>query len=185
MTKAEENENKIVAQRYANAILEFADDKRLTKEQILSEFSDVVKSIDASSDIKRVMYSPVISSGEKKLVLEKMFEGRVDRVIINFLKLLVDKSRFSMLQTIFNECKAYVNKMNNLLALNITSAIELNDNEKAMVKVKLEKVLNKEIELSWSVDGNIIGGLVFEAGDNIVDCSLRKKIQEINKEINV
>ena len=41
MTKAEENENKIVAQRYANAILEFADDKRLTKEQILSEFSDV------------------------------------------------------------------------------------------------------------------------------------------------
>ena len=71
------------------------------------------------------------------------------------------------------------------MEIKITSAIELNDNEKAMIKVKLQKILNKEIELDWASDNSLIGGLVFEAGDNIVDCSLQHKLQEINKEITI
>ena len=54
-----------------------------------------------------------------------------------------------------------------------------------MIKVKLEKILNKAIELDWASDSNLIGGLVFESGDNIIECSLQHKLQEIKKEITI
>lgn len=183
MTKAEDNENRIVAQRYAQALLEFADDK-YPKEQILNDISDIQKSYLQSDDLQRVMTSPVISQEDKKELLTKIFKG-VNVLILNFLKLLVDKNRFGIFSSIVKEYKNEINKMNNLLGIKVFSAIELTDSEKAMIKVKLEKNLKKEIELDWAVDNELIGGLLFESGDNIIDCSLKKKLQDINKEITI
>ena len=102
---------------------------------------------------------------------------------MNFLRLLVDKNRFSILKTIVSEYRNEINKINNLLNIKITSAIDLNNSEKAMIKTKLKNILNKDIELEWSKDSSIIGGLVFEAGDNIVDNCLRHKLHEISRNI--
>ena len=176
MTKAEENENKIVAQRYANALMEFSGEK-LSKEDIFSQIKDVQTSLNNSDDLQKVMSSPIVSNDEKK--------GVINKIILNFLNFLIDKNRFNIFNSIVKEYKNELNRQNGLLEIKIVSAIELNDNEKAMIKVKLQKILNKEIELDWATDSSLIGGLVFEAGDNIVDCSLQHKLQEINKEITI
>ncbi|MCR5265517.1 MAG: ATP synthase F1 subunit delta [Cyanobacteria bacterium RUI128] len=182
MAKAVDNENKLVAKRYAKALLELSNE-RLTKEQILSEISDASKSLDGSEDLKKVMSSPVIPSSEKNKVLIKVFENNVSEIVLNFLRLLVDKDRFSILKSIVSEYRDEINRLNNMLDIKVTSAIDLNENEKAMIKVKLKSILNKDIELDWATDSSIIGGLVFEAGDNIVDNSLRYKLQEISRNI--
>lgn len=184
MTKAEENENKIVAQRYANALMEFAGEK-LSKEDIFSQIKDIQTSLNNSDDLQKVMSSPIVSNDEKKNVINKIFGKNVNEIILNFLKLLIDKNRFNIFNSIVKEYKNEINRQNGILEIKITSAIELNNNEKAMIKVKLEKILHKEIELDWASDSSLIGGLVFEAGDNIIDCSLQHKLQEINKEITI
>ena len=184
MTKAEENENKIVAQRYANALMEFSGEK-LSKEDIFSQIKDVQTSLNNSDDLQKVMSSPIVSNDEKKGVINKIFGNNINEIILNFLNLLIDKNRFNIFNSIVKEYKNELNRQNGLLEIKIVSAIELNDNEKAMIKVKLQKILNKEIELDWATDSSLIGGLVFEAGDNIVDCSLQHKLQEINKEITI
>lgn len=182
MAKIINNDNKLVAQRYAKALLELSNDG-LTKEQIMSEISDVSESLSGSDDLQRLMASPVISGTEKNNVLSKVFEKNISETVLNFLRLLVDKNRFSILDSIVTEYRSEVNKINNILNIKITSAISLSDAEKAMIKVKLEKILNKDIELEWSDDSSIIGGLVFEVGDSIVDNSLRHKLQEISRNI--
>ncbi len=184
MTKAEENENKIVAQRYANALMEFSGEK-LSKEDIFSQIKDVQTSLNNSDDLQKVMSSPIVSNDEKKGVINKIFGNNINEIVLNFLNLLIDKNRFNIFNSIVKEYKNELNRQNGLLEIKIVSAIELNDNEKAMIKVKLQKILNKEIELDWATDSSLIGGLVFEAGDNIVDCSLQHKLQEINKEITI
>ncbi|MCM1265832.1 MAG: ATP synthase F1 subunit delta [Candidatus Gastranaerophilales bacterium] len=181
MNKAEENENKLAASRYAKALLELADDKKVSKESILSELADITSSVKGSEDLQRVMTSPVISLSEKKNVLVKLFENKTDKLVLNFLQLLVDKDRFSMLESISKEYRNEINKLNNLLNINVTSAIDLTNSDKAMIKVKLANILKKDIELEWSVNSDIIGGLVFEVGDNIIDNSLRHKLQELSR----
>lgn len=183
MSKAVENENKLVASRYAKALLELADENKISKDDVLNQLTDVIKSVDGSSDLQRVMASPVISINDKKNVLVKLFAKDINKVIVNFLQLLIDKNRFAMLSSIYKEYRAEINKLNNLLSIHVTSAINLNKSDKAMIKVKLQNLLKKEIELDWAVNPEIIAGLVFEVGDNIIDNSLQHKIKELSRNI--
>ena len=182
MNKAEENENKLVSERYAQALLELVSDN-LSKEDILKELLDITESVKCSGDLNKVMTSPVISNDEKKNVISKLFENTTNKVILNFLKLLIDKNRFSMLESITKEYKNEINRLNNLLSINVTSAIDLTENEKSAIKDKLSNILNKNIELEWATNPDIIAGLVFEVGDNIIDNSLRHKLQDLSRNI--
>lgn len=182
MNKAEENENKLVSERYAQALLELVSDN-LSKEDILKELLDITESVKGSGDLNKVMTSPVISDDEKKNVISKLFENTTNKVILNFLKLLVDKNRFSMLESITKEYKNEINRLNNLLSINVTSAIDLTEDEKSAIKDKLSNILNKNIELEWATNPDIIAGLVFEVGDNIIDNSLRHKLQDLSRNI--
>lgn len=182
MNKAEENENKLVSERYAQALLELVSDN-LSKEDILKELLDITESVKGSGDLNKVMTSPVISNDEKKNVISKLFENTTNKVILNFLKLLVDKNRFSMLESITKEYKNEINRLNNLLSINVTSAIDLTEDEKSAIKDKLSNILNKNIKLEWATNPDIIAGLVFEVGDNIIDNSLRHKLQDLSRNI--
>lgn len=182
MNKAEENENKLVSERYAQALLELVSDN-LSKEDILKELLDITESVKGSDDLNKVMTSPVISDDEKKNVISKLFENTTNKVILNFLKLLIDKNRFSMLESITKEYKNEINRLNNLLSINVTSAINLTEDEKSAIKDKLSNILNKNIELEWATNPDIIAGLVFEVGDNIIDNSLRHKLQDLSRNI--
>ena len=139
MNKAEENENKLVSERYAQALLELVSDN-LSKEDILKELLDITESVKGSGDLNKVMTSPVISDDEKKNVISKLFENTTNKVILNFLKLLVDKNRFSMLESITKEYKNEINRLNNLLSINVTSAIDLTEDEKSAIKDKLSNI---------------------------------------------
>lgn len=182
MNKAEENENKLVSERYAQALLELVSDN-LSKEDILKELLDITESVKDSGDLNKVMTSPVISDDEKKNVISKLFENTTNKVILNFLKLLIDKNRFSMLESITKEYKNEINRLNNLLSINVTSAIDLTEDEKSAIKNKLSNILNKNIELEWATNPDIIAGLVFEVGDNIIDNSLRHELQDLSRNI--
>lgn len=183
MNKAIENENKLVAQRYAKALLELVKENNLSNEEVLNQLSDVSTSVQNSNDLNKVMCSPVISTDEKKNVLIKLFSKDNNKILVNFLQLLIDKNKFEILSSVVKEFSQEVNKMNNKLLLNVTSAIELTNSDKAMIKVKLENVLHKELRLDWYVNKDIIAGLVFEANDNIVDNSLRHQLQELSRKI--
>lgn len=177
----ESNGNITVAQRYANALFELSNEN-LTKEQILSEISDVLTSVDGSEDLKKIITSPAIQDEEKKTVLNEVF-SKSNKIILNFLSLLIDKNRFSILPEIVNVYKSELNKINHMLEMKITSAIDLSESEKAMIKVKLEKILNRNLELSWTVDKQLIGGLLYETEGKIIDCSLQHRLEEIRRKV--
>ena len=181
MNKAEENENKLAAQRYAKALIELADAEKKSKDDIMKELFEINETVKVSDDLKRVMVSPVISVTEKKTLLTKIFSASISKTAMNFLKLLVDKNRFNLLDSISKEYKSIINGLNNLLSINITSAIELTESERADICNGLSKILNKKTEIEWTVDPEIIAGLIFEANGSIIDNSVRRKIQDLGQ----
>ena len=178
MNKAQENEYKLVAERYANALLELAGDDKF---KVFDELNDAYISIKNSKNLSEILSSPIVSIEEKKNLLMKVFEKTSSDKILNFFKFLIDKDRFYILDAIVKEYKNIINKMNNLLSINVTSAVSLTSSDKAMIKIKLEKLLNKKTELEWAVNPEIIAGLVFEFDDNIIDNSLRHKLQDLSR----
>ena len=69
------------------------------------------------------------------------------------------------------------------MRVNVTSAIDLNDEKKNEVKDRIADNLHKDVVVDWTVDDDIIAGLIFNVNETIVDNSIRHKLDNLSKSI--
>jgi len=173
----------IIAERYSDALVEIAKEGKLTYEKISDDLTTIKNTLAQSQDLKEFLTNPIISIENKKEIIEKIFSTELDSLIINFIKVLIDKDRFST----FNEiCEAFGKSMDdakNISRIQVTSAVQMTDETKNRLKTKLETKLNKNVILDLSVDSAIIAGLVIKMGDNILDMSLKHKLEDLSRSI--
>lgn len=182
MKKVEQSEFKSVAKRYAQALLELCDSNSISKETILKELNDINESIKGSDELSRFMQAPSISKDDKKNIINKIFKN-INKVTKNFLLYLIEKDRFNILETILYEFQAELNKSNNFVQIEIVSAVDISSAKRNSIKERLSKKLNKQVDVEWSVDTDIIGGLIFIIDDSIIDTSIKSKLQSISRNI--
>jgi F-type H+-transporting ATPase subunit delta len=170
-----------IARVYAEALFDVATDKdKLEKiREQLAEFADA---LDDDRDLQVFFFSPYFSSQEKRDGLEKAVSG-ADEEFLNFLSLLAEKHRmpaiFRIRQT-FEELYAEATKK---LEVNVTSAIELDKSVVEQVGKEIEKQTGRSVQLSSSVDEDVLGGLVLRVGNVVLDASLRSKLEKMRREI--
>ena len=164
------------AQNYANALFEIGAN---FAEDILT----VVDTIKISSDFNNIILNPAIDLALKYSIIDEVFTNKIDAKVLQFVKILVEKNRISELEQIYTSYIEKINEQNGVKFVEITSAIQLDDETKNRIVEKLSQKLNKKISPEWKTDEEIISGLVFKIGDNIVDTSLRTKIENIGKNI--
>ena len=169
----------LTAKRYSDALLELSQDS----DKIRKELEEIVDTLSSSQDLKDFMSNPVISIEDKKSVIEKIFAGKIDKTLLNFLKLLVYKDRFNLIDEILESYSKDVDKQKNIQKVSVISAIELDEELKSKLINKLAQKLNKNIELETQLDKDIIAGLVIKTEDNVIDMSLKHKFEEMKKEI--
>lgn len=175
--------NILIAQRYADALTQSVQEGKLTFEKI-SEYLNLIKAtLDSSKDLAEVLVNPVISPDSKKEIIEKVFSGEVDVLIINFLKLLVDKGRFDAFNEIIEAYNQALDSINNISRVKVTSAVAMSDEAKKKLINKLEEKLRKKVILDLDINADIIAGLVINIGDNIIDMSLKNKLEDLSKSI--
>jgi F-type H+-transporting ATPase subunit delta len=170
-----------IARVYAEALFDVATDKDKLEEirEQLAEFADA---LDDDRDLQVFFFSPYFSSQEKRDGLEKAVSG-ADEEFLNFLALLAEKHRmpaiFRIRQT-FEELYAEATKR---LEVNVTSAIELDKSVVEQVGKEIEKQTGRSVQLSSSVDEDVLGGLVLRVGNVVLDASLRSKLEKMRREI--
>ncbi len=164
------------AQNYADALFDsgqtFTPELELIKEVITS-----------SADFKHIMSNPAIDLNVKYSILDEIFKDKIDEKVLQFVKILTEKNRLAEFDEILSAYKERVNDSTNVKLVEITSAIELSDDLKNRITNKLTEKLNKKIVPQWNLDKEIISGLVFKIGDDIIDASIRNKIESIGKNI--
>ena len=126
-----------------------------------------------------LLCSPSISLDEKLKALDMAFDGRINESVASFLKLLTSNSRAELFYDCFDDYERLYNESKRLMLVKVTSATELTDDEKERIKKTLEKKYGLDIELSCFVDKEILGGIIIEADDTVIDGSLRKKLRDV------
>jgi F-type H+-transporting ATPase subunit delta len=119
---------------------------------------------------------------------EKVMAGIVtnmgaDKVMGNFLNLLVEKKRAEILPEIAEEYKIMVDDEKNVSHGSVISAVELSDELQAKVQETLEKLTGKKVELTTSVDPTIIGGIIAKVGDLVLDGSIKAQLAGLKDSI--
>lgn len=165
-----------LAGRYAAALFELAGEQKAV-DAVSGDLAAFRKAMDASSDLARVVKSPVFSRNNQgkalQAVLEKMGAGKLTT---QFLLLLASKRRLFALTGIIQAYESLVAKSRGETQAEVTSARPLADAELADLKSALKARLGREPRLNTKVDPALLGGLVVKVGSRMIDSSLRTKL---------
>ncbi|MBP1890632.1 F-type H+-transporting ATPase subunit delta [Clostridium moniliforme] len=164
--------------RYALALYKVAEEKNKVDEY-LNDLREICKIIDDNQQIYEIIKSPQISTRQKKKIFKDLFKGRIDEELLSFLLILVEKGRILFLREKLNQMeKIHLEKENTVIA-KVKSVIELTPEESKKLKENLEKKYNKTVILEHEIDKSILGGLYVRVGNDVIDGSIKSKLDEM------
>jgi len=170
-----------IAQVYARSLFEVAQEHdRLdeVRDQI-GQFSDA---LGESRDLQTSSLSPYFSTEEKKPGLASALEG-ADPVVENFLALLIENHRMPVLFRVRRELDQMWREVNKLLPVQITSAVELDRAVTQQIGDEIGRQTGRTVELTSTVDPDVLGGLVVRVGNSILDASIRTRLERLRKQV--
>ena len=184
MSGVKDKNCELIAKRWALALMELAqEDENISKEDILDDLREVAETIKSSEELDNVINNPSVSTEEKQVVLCKLFQNSIMPIVYNFIFALNLRKRVPMISEIAKEFEKELERIKNIARVNVTSAIELNNELKDQIKAKIAEKLSKEIIVEWGVDSDIIAGLIFKIDELIVDNSIKHKLEDLSKTI--
>ncbi len=170
-----------IAEVYARSLFEVAlDHDSLDRvHQELGEFTDA---LNESQELRVFFFSPYFSSQEKKDGIGKLVDD-ADENFVRFLELLAERHRMPVIFRIrrrFDELWAEENK---LLPVTVTSAIELDPELVEGIGERIEEQTGRQVELSSSVNPDVLGGIVLQVGNMVLDASVRNRLERLRKTV--
>lgn len=183
MINSNEKQISTSAKNYADSLIQVGKDGVMTYDAILNDLNTVMDITSESTELVSVMENPAISINSKNEIIDSVFANQVSDKIINFLKILIDKKRFYEIDQIIQCYKTEVDKINNIQQVEVVSAVELTDDRKERLTEKLKSKLNKQVKVNWILDNDIIGGLIIKINDDVIDNSLKNKLETLSKNI--
>lgn len=169
------------AKTYAQALIQAAQSGSNTYDSIIKDLQTINSIINSNTDLKNVLLSPAVTLEQKKLIIQDIFNSVISNELVNFLKLLAEKSRFSEFEQIIQAFYSEIDEINGVKSVKIVSAIELNEDYKNLIITKLSAKLKKNIHADWQINSDIIAGLVIYVDDHVIDTSIKNKLDSLSK----
>ena len=170
-----------IAQVYARALFEVAtehDKIDVVREQ-LGEFAET---LNESHELQMFFFSPYFSTDEKQAGLRRAVT-EADENFLNFLSLLLENHRMPVIFRVRREYDRLWREANHLLAVQITSAVQLDPSVAERVGDEIGRQTGRTVELTSAVDPEILGGIVVRVGNSIIDASIRTRLDNLRKQV--
>ena len=170
-----------IARVYAEALFGAAKDKGKLDSihEQLGEFADALAD---NHEMQLFFFSPYFSSAEKEEGLRKALDG-AEPELVNFLELLTEKHRMPVLFRIRRQFDDLWAKENKRLGVTVTSAVELDPEVAERIGREIEEQTGNTVELRRRVDPEILGGLVVQVGNMVLDTSIRNRLEKLRKSV--
>ena len=169
----------LVSDRYASALYDLAAEKKLV-DPVLEDLSNLKNILKDNKEFSLVVKSPLITSIDKLNIFESLLKKiNANELTSTFLKVIEKNKRFSNLASIITQFMNINSQKRGDVLADITSADELNDDQKNNITNQLKSILGDKLSLSFDVDKNIMGGLIVKVGSKMIDTSLANKINKL------
>ena len=170
-----------IAEVYSRALFEVAKENDAL-DRIHEELGVFADALSENHDMQVFFFSPYFSSQEKKDGIRKIVDG-ADEHFVNFLELLAERHRVPVLFRIRRSFDALWAEENKLLPVSVTSAVELDEKLVESIGERIKEQTGRKIELSSRVDPDVLGGLVLQVGNMVLDASVRSRLERLRKQV--
>jgi F-type H+-transporting ATPase subunit delta len=144
--------------------------------------SDFAAALEASPELRSVLRNPQVESTAKAQILAEI-AGDEDPLFKNFLLVVAEKGRAGELDEIAREFERLMAREERRLSVELTTARELTDEEARTIVAQIEKAAGRTVEATRTVDPDIVGGIVLQAGSLRADASVRGRLERLRQEL--
>lgn len=174
--------NTVVSERYAQALFQLANGENLI-DKIREDLKLVVDTMNQYPEFTGLLFQPVINSADKKEMFTKIFSDKLNKYTLNFVSLLIDKKRETLIEEIAELYTAMVNKLHSKVVAKVYTAIEVQDSELNLLRARLESYLDKKVDMETYVDKSIMGGVLVKLGDRVIDGTLKTRFENMARSL--
>jgi ATP synthase F1 delta subunit len=170
-----------LARVYGRSLFEVANEQGkldLLREQ-LGQFANA---LEQNNELRVFFFSPYFSTSEKQDALGGLLQG-ADEQLVNFLKLLIENHRMPVIFRVRREYERLWEQENRMLAVEITSAIELDPATTDSLGERIGERAGRKVMLTARVNPDILGGIVLRVGNSILDASIRNRLEQLRRQV--
>ena len=171
------------ARLYGGSMYELAAEEQLAG-IILEQMQMIRELFRENPDYVKLLTNPAIPKEERNQLLEDAFGARAERYLVNFLKLLCERN---ILREYAGCCEEFTRRYyadHNIAEAVVTSAVPLDEKQKAALKEKLKKISGKDIELKVKVDPEVLAGLRVELEGKQLDGTVQGRLSDVSRKLS-
>lgn len=174
---------KLVSKTYGDALFELATEDNKV-DILFEEAKGILDLLNENGEFVRMMNHPQITREEKEEVIANIFKDRVSDDMTGFLTLLVQNGRFAELQSVIEYFIARIKDYKKIGVAYVTTPLPLSEKQKGDVEKKLLDTTEYEtMEMNYSIDESLIGGMTIRVGDRVIDSSVKSKLEKLTHDL--
>ena len=174
---------KLISKTYGEALFELAVEEEKT-DTMLEEIEGMKQVLLENPEFLKFLNHPRISVEEKVKTTENIFTGKIDKQLIGFLGIVIQKGRCDQLMEILQYFLDRVKEFKGIGVAYVTTPYELREDKKeAICKKLLNTTSYKKMEMHYDVKKELLGGMQIRIGDRVVDSSIQTKLNQLQKDL--
>lgn len=164
-----------VAKRYADALFSIAKEQD-NVDGIEADLALILAALQEHPQLKRILQHPAISSDVKKKQVAELFGKALSDTTMNALRLLLDRRRENQLEGIYEEYKRLAYEHRGQLKAHVETAVPMSENDLKDLGEKLGAACGKKLDITASVNPDLIAGVRLKVGDRVIDASVKGQL---------
>lgn len=169
-----------VAARYASALADTVLDPKakISPQQGVAELQSVESMVRENAELRNVLLSPAVSAARKRAVVARFAEALpLAPLIRNFLYVLIDRRRAGILSEVIAAFQAELDRRLGVARAQVQSAAPLSEPQRRDLERELSRLTGKQVQVDYSVDPALLGGVTARIGSTIYDGSVRTQLE--------
>ncbi len=170
-----------IAEVYARSLFEVASERGVV-EEVREQLGQFVGALNEERQLAVFFFSPYFATEEKKQGLKRLLD-QPDEIFMNFLEALTERHRMPVIFRVRQRYEEMWRQEHQLLPVQVTSAIELDESTVKSIGERIGEQTSRKVELTSSVDPDILGGIVLRVGNFILDASISNRLEQLRKQV--
>jgi F-type H+-transporting ATPase subunit delta len=174
--------DKSLAVRYAAALYGAAKGQG-SVETVLEEIDGFISVMSQDTRLRSFFLHPAISPSQKKGLLDELVENRLSKLSLSFLSILVDEKRMNYIEMIRDTLLTQFNHEQNRVKASVASVLPISPDLQKKIRERIAAYLNKDVEIEFTSDSNLLGGVKLFIEDKVIDGSVLHNLKKLENKI--
>ena len=168
-----------LAREYGDGLYALAEEENISKE-ILEQLLMLKRLFHEQPDFTRLLGNMSLSKEERIKILDTVLRGQIHLYLLNFLKILCERGALNEYEGCLAAFKTLYNQAHGIVEAQVTTAVALDDEQRARMAEKLSKMTGKTVVLNEKVDASLVGGVLLEMNGQRYDNTLKNRLKSIH-----